>query len=106
MGWGILEINSSCSRTGKDISSLFSEATHSHSVRRFFVDDGIEISAMTVTATSCSPPQTQLASKNVALVFEEVDIDFEEDKGFLAALKALIMRSKRPVILTCNGAKL
>ncbi|TUC02893.1 ATPase family AAA domain-containing protein 5 [Bagarius yarrelli] len=37
------------------------------------------------------------------ILFEEVDIVFEEDVGFLAAVKSLMTTTKRPIILTANG---
>lgn len=102
-GWTVLEINASNSRTGRDISSLFSEATHSHSVRTYFGTneeeaEGAPLEAVTAPNGTASPSPSALV-----LVFEEVDIVFDEDKGFFAALRSLIVSSKRPVVLTCNS---
>ncbi|XP_065898480.1 ATPase family AAA domain-containing protein 5-like isoform X2 [Dysidea avara] len=49
--------------------------------------------------------QVTLASHSVILV-EEVDILFEDDKGFWSAMYDIINMSKRPIILTCNDPHL
>ncbi|XP_065898484.1 uncharacterized protein [Dysidea avara] len=49
--------------------------------------------------------QVTLAFHSVILV-EEVDILFEDDKGFWSAMYDIINMSKRPIILTCNDPHL
>ncbi|KAJ8264082.1 hypothetical protein GJAV_G00144890 [Gymnothorax javanicus] len=50
-------------------------------------------------------PQTDEQSKKTAtslILFEEVDVIFDDDSGFLAAIKTFMTTTKRPVILTTN----
>ncbi|KAL5253848.1 hypothetical protein ACHWQZ_G013581 [Mnemiopsis leidyi] len=56
-----------------------------------------------ITNTAAAANDTGSKVEKLSLiVLEEIDIAFEEDRGFLAAIVALTQVAKRPIILTSN----
>ena len=47
-------------------------------------------------------PSKDATPSDVLLVLEDIDIVFEEDRGFHLAILKLMESSKRPIILTCT----
>ncbi|XP_077576076.1 ATPase family AAA domain-containing protein 5b [Stigmatopora nigra] len=52
--------------------------------------------------TDCQKAPQQKNSTTSLILFEEVDVIFEDDVGFLAAIKTFMTTTKRPVVLTTN----
>ncbi|CAG5942061.1 unnamed protein product [Menidia menidia] len=99
------------SSSGRKIKAKPATVTLAHYFKRREVADHPHFGVMKPggrgldgSLTNCD--QTATRSKRMAtslILFEEVDVIFEDDVGFLAAIKAFMTTTRRPVILTTNG---
>ncbi|XP_064006605.1 ATPase family AAA domain-containing protein 5 isoform X2 [Pogoniulus pusillus] len=125
LGFKIFEVNASCQRSGRQILSQLKEATQSHQVDKKGVN-AHKPCFFNSCSTAKSPRDTQHSreekkdaqiksinkeveggepnrkSATSLILFEEVDIVFDEDAGFLSAVKTFMATAKRPVILTTS----
>lgn len=91
-------MNSGQLRSGKHIIDSIGEATKSHQLIQNlppYLNNELKISSPLLNISTFITPSI--------ILFESVDLIFEEDKGFFQALKNLIHNTKTPIILTCNG---
>ncbi|EEB08975.2 DNA replication factor C complex subunit Elg1 [Schizosaccharomyces japonicus yFS275] len=80
----VFEIHSGMRRSGKDVLDQIGELTQSHNVDK----------------------SSWNSYTDSLILLEEVDILFNEDRGFWQAVSTLTQKSKRPVIMTCNSTDL
>ncbi|OLL26594.1 Telomere length regulation protein elg1, partial [Neolecta irregularis DAH-3] len=79
LGFEVFEVHSGNRRCGKDLLDQVGEVAQSHLVG---------------------------SGKQSLILIEEVDVLFEEDKGFWSSVMELIEKSRRPIVLTCNDVEL
>ncbi|BFZ64354.1 hypothetical protein YB2330_005497 [Saitoella coloradoensis] len=84
LGFEVFEINAGGKRSGKDILDQVGEMSQSHLVHQH------------------KKGEKKGEKKDSLILIEEVDILFEEDKGFWQTVLSLSERTKRPMVLTCN----
>ncbi|ODQ55158.1 hypothetical protein SAICODRAFT_17557 [Saitoella complicata NRRL Y-17804] len=84
LGFEVFEINAGGKRSGKDILDQVGEMSQSHLVHQH------------------KKGEKESEKKDSLILIEEVDVLFEEDKGFWQTVLSLSQRTKRAMVLTCN----
>jgi len=96
MGYQVFEIARGMKRGGRDIFEAVGEVGQSELVTKHRTMN---------PAPDVSPVEDAGGKKGRKglICFEEVDVLYEEDKSFWSGVNNLVEKSRRPVILTCNG---
>ncbi len=132
LGFEVFEIHPGMRRSARDIQDKVGDMTQNHLVQQsgtlsressVSIDEGAALGGIraanqkTMTAfvnppkggkqqnllaTRDSTDPKPKAQKQSLILFEEVDILFDDDKGFWSHVQWLIRTTKRPVIFTCN----
>uniref|UniRef100_K3WSX3 ATPase AAA-type core domain-containing protein n=1 Tax=Globisporangium ultimum (strain ATCC 200006 / CBS 805.95 / DAOM BR144) TaxID=431595 RepID=K3WSX3_GLOUD len=105
LGFQIIEINAGQNRTGRTIVEIAGEATQSTRVLHSGMPSAEKkkqkkqkLSKKQKRKSADKPTASHLS----LVLFEDVDVVFEEDKGFLTSLCAIAKHSKCPIVLTCR----
>ncbi|KAF4322578.1 hypothetical protein JM18_002991 [Phytophthora kernoviae] len=106
LGYEIIEINAAQNRSGKSIVELAGEATQSTRVLHVGGKDDRVKKKHKKKRRRHSEGRKSLDKGTAAslslVLFEDVDLVFDDDKGFLSALCSIAKHSKCPIVVTCN----
>eukprot|EP00026_Physarum_polycephalum_P000975 Phypoly_transcript_00976.p1 GENE.Phypoly_transcript_00976~~Phypoly_transcript_00976.p1 ORF type:complete len:1215 (+),score=300.28 Phypoly_transcript_00976:74-3646(+) len=91
LGFEIIETNASSRRTGKQLTELFGEAIKSHQLQKTVAGGDDE-----------GASATRASFTHSLILVEEVDVQHEDDKGFISTLTQLSTTTKRPFVFVCN----
>lgn len=97
LGYQVFEISPGSKRGGKELMEAVGEVGQSELVTKH---------KQVNSAPSISPiknGETFKKARKGLICLEEVDVLYEEDRGFWSCVISLVEKSRRPVIMTCNG---
>ncbi|KAJ1907382.1 hypothetical protein LPJ81_000794, partial [Coemansia sp. IMI 209127] len=86
-GFEVCEIHPGQRRSGKDVLDTLEDALRSHTI---------------VAASKGASATPENAANQMLILVEQVDILFEQDQRLWPALRQLALKSRRPIVLTCN----
>eukprot|EP00049_Salpingoeca_infusionum_P009385 m.156453 g.156453 ORF g.156453 m.156453 type:complete len:1269 (+) comp14323_c1_seq2:170-3976(+) len=110
LGYQVLEMNSSDTRTGREVTRVLTEATQSHrvkstvSVAKEKKGQLLRMFSMPTRSTSKESTKDKTSSVGLAeaslVVLEDVDVLVDEEKSFWTALNSIARKTKRPILIT------
>ncbi|EGZ13361.1 hypothetical protein PHYSODRAFT_302987 [Phytophthora sojae] len=105
LGYEIIEINAAQNRSGKSIVELAGEATQSTRVLHVGGKEDKSKKKNKKKRRRHSEGRKSLDKSSAAslslVLFEDVDLVFDEDKGFLNAVCSIAKHTKCPIVVTC-----
>jgi DNA polymerase III delta prime subunit len=112
LGYAVFEVNSGSRWSGKDVLDMVGDMSRNHQVSNKSVMDSSIDNPFTRAKKASKAPvvaqeeEAQMRQRQSLILFEEVDILFEEDKSFWTTVISLMSKSKRPIVPTCNDESL
>jgi len=106
LGYEVFEISPGSKRGGKEVMEAVGEVGQSELVTKHHDVKGINWNGLKSNGVKVGKGIEEAVKRDGRkglICFEEVDVLYEEDKGFWTCVTGLVERSKSPIILTCNG---
>ena len=108
MGFKVLELNASSTRSGRQVLANLREATQSHSVKQEKSKEegrqGFDCNKKSQNNYLSNATEAKAIDKTTVILFEDIDIVFEDlDEGFHNAINSLISTTKRPIVMTTSS---
>ena len=108
MGFKVLELNASSTRSGRQVLANLREATQSHSVKQEKSKEegrqGFDSNKKSQNNCVSNTTEAKAIDKTTVILFEDIDIVFEDlDEGFHNAINSLISTTKRPIVMTTSS---
>lgn len=107
LGYQVFEISPGGKRGGKELLEMIGEVGQSELVTKHRgvvaaapleqLDGGVNVEDASTLKSE---------GRKALICLEEVDVLYEEDKGFWGCVTGLVEKSRRPVVITCNGTSL
>jgi hypothetical protein len=101
LGYQVFEISPGSRRGGKELMEAVGEVGQSELITK-----NKEITTSSVLKKIGVEEMEVTSHRRKGLIcLDEVDVLYEEDKGFWGSVTALVEKSRRPIIMTCNGTQ-
>jgi hypothetical protein len=104
LGYQVFEISPGSKRAGKELMEAVGEVGQSELVTKHKgVDIAPSLSPLKIgSETTLTEVKSQ--GRKGLICLDEVDVLYEEDRGFWGCVTSLVQKSRRPVVMTCNGS--
>ena len=104
LGYQVFEISPGSKRGGKELMEAVGEVGQSELVTKHKeVNTAPSLSPLKIGGESVSTEIKSQGRKGL-ICLDEVDVLYEEDKGFWGCVTNLVEKSRRPIVMTCNGS--
>jgi len=98
-GYQVFEISPGSRRGAKELMEAVGEVGQSELVTKHRAVE----TAPRLLGGENEPEEVQKKGRKGMICLDEVDVLYEEDRGFWGCVIGLVERSRRPLIMTCNG---